>query len=132
VCYISPYHTARVVWRQARSFCCAFSRNRDTYTPRRHCSSGNTRDRVSSIQGGENIHLEVMVVQGDLTRRRTKKSEKAHTVSFNFRYRCGFLFLRYYIMYVYIYILLILSETVRQRERKVYLCGEIDRNLEEC
>lgn len=91
----------------------------EIHTPRQHCSSGNTRDCVSSIQDGENIRLAVTVVQRDLTQRRTKKSEKAHTVSFDFRYRCGFLFLRCYIMYMYIYVLLILSETVRQRERKV-------------
>jgi len=93
----------------------------EIHTPRRHCSSGNTRDCVSSIQDGENIRLEVTVVQRDLTQRRTKNSEKAHTVSFDFRYRCGFLFLRCYIMYMYIvytYVLLILSETVRQREKK--------------
>lgn len=49
----------------------------EIHTPRRHCSSGNTRYCVSSIQGGENIRLSVTVVQGDLTRRRSKKKWKS-------------------------------------------------------
>lgn len=39
----------------------------EIHTPRRHCSSGNTRNCVSSFQDGENIRLAVMVVQGNLT-----------------------------------------------------------------